>query len=89
MQKVEQQLKGDVVSIRHTLDYDSTGEPAVYLRIVVPDELLVQNRLLATTRHIEFAIEQELQPQDRWGVYPYYRFRSESEQRIMREPAWA
>ena len=89
VERAEQKLKDNVISIRHTLDYDSTGDPAVYLRVVMPDSSLTKDRLLKATRHVSFVIEQELQPQEQWGVYPYFRFRSQSEQQTMQEPAWA
>ena len=32
VETVEQKLRGEVIRIRHALDYDSTGDPAVYCR---------------------------------------------------------
>jgi hypothetical protein len=55
----------------------------------MPDSSLTKDKLLETTRHVSFVIERELQPQEEWGVFPYFRFRSQSEQEAMREPAWA
>jgi hypothetical protein len=87
--KVEQKLRDKVIRIRHALDYDSTGDPAVYFRVVMPDSSLASDKLLEATRYVSFVIEQDLQPQEQWGVYPYFRFRSQSEQQAMQEPAWA
>lgn len=89
VERVEQKLGDRVIRIRHALDYDSTGDPAVYFRVVMPDASLADDKLLETTRHVSFVIEHELQPQEQWGVYPYFRFRSQSEQQAMQEPAWA
>jgi ribosome-binding factor A len=87
--RVGQKLGANIVRIRHSLDYDSTGDPAVYFRVVMPDSSLTRDKLLEATRHVSFLIEQELQPQEEWGVFPYFRFRSQSEQEAMQEPAWA
>ncbi len=89
MDRVGQKLRDHVVRIRHTLDYDSTGDPAVYFRVIMPDSSLTRDKFLEATRYVSFVIEQELQPQEQWGVFPYFRFRSQSEQEAMQEPAWA
>ena len=88
VKKVEQQLRPHVLRIRYDLDYDSTGDPAAYFKIVLPDESFAKEKLLEQTRYVSFVIEQKLQPQRRWGINPYFRFRSSSEQERMQEPAW-
>jgi hypothetical protein len=87
--KVEEKLGDKVVRIRYALDYDSTGDPAVHFRVVMPDSSLTKDRLLEATRYVSSVIEQELQPEERWGVYAYFNFRAQSEQQEMQEPAWA
>lgn len=89
VKKVEDQLGDEVIRIRYDLDYDSTGDPAVYFRIVLPDSSLAKGKLLEATRDVSFALEQQLQLREYWGVYPYFRFRRHSEQEAMQEPAWA
>lgn len=89
VKKVEEKLGCEVVHISHSVDYDSTGDPAVHFRIVMPDKSFEKDQLLEKTRHVSFVIARELQPEERWGVYPYFRFRSQSEQEAMQEPAWA
>ncbi len=32
---------------------------------------------------------QRLQPLEQWGVLPYFSFRSQSEQAVLQEEAWA
>ena len=82
VEKVEQILKasGNVVRIRHDLDYDSTGDPAAYFRIVMPDELLARGKLLRETDEVSNILIRDLDLQERWGVSAYFRFRSQSEQ---------
>jgi hypothetical protein len=55
--KVEQKLGDKVIRIRHTLDYDSTGDPAVKFRVVMPDSSLTKDKLLEATRYVSFVIE--------------------------------
>lgn len=87
--RVEEKLGDQVIRIRYSLDYDSTGDPAVKFRVVMPDSSLAKGKLLESTRHVSFVIEDELQPLETWGVYPYFNFRAQSEQEEMQEPAWA
>ncbi|SPF50066.1 hypothetical protein SBA4_4250003 [Candidatus Sulfopaludibacter sp. SbA4] len=89
VKKVEQELGDKVIRIRYSLDYDSTGDPAVKFRIVMPDSSLTKDKLLEATQHVSWVIERELKPEETWGVYPYFNFRAESEQEAMQEPAWA
>ena len=88
VKRVEKQLAGQVVRLRYSLDYDSTGDPAVFFRAVMPDEALGQEQLIDSIHKLWFEIEQKLKPRQRWGVYPYYRYRSQSSQERMEEPSW-
>ena len=89
VRKVEQQLGRHVLRIRHTVDEDSTGDPAVHFRIVLPDESVRREKILEAARYVSYEIERNLQPQVRWGVNPYFLYRSKSEQETIQEPAWA
>jgi hypothetical protein len=84
----ELQAEGRVIHIRYDLDYDSTGDPAVHFRVVVPDESMKRENLLSATRHVSGVIINKLQPLQ-WGVYPYFRYWSKSTQEKIHEPAWA
>lgn len=87
--EVERQLKDRAVRVRYSLGEDWSGEPAVFFRIVLPDRLAQRNVLLGTATAIRNSIEEYLQPAGRWGVHPYFDFRSESEDAQLKEPAWA
>lgn len=89
VEKVERKLAASVVRIRHELDYDSTGDPAVYFRIVMPDGSLTKDRSMKTTTYVSNVIVEELDLGERWGIRPYFSFRSQSEQEAMQEPSWA
>jgi hypothetical protein len=87
--EVERQLHPRVVRIRYTLGDDWSGDPAVFFRIVLPDDASTRDRLLSATNDIEAAIVQRIEPLEQWGVLPYFNFRSQSEQAQLNEPAWA
>ena len=89
VESVERKLGDKVIRIRHTLDYDSTGDFAVKFRVLMPDSSLEKGKLLASTQSVSNVILQELDPHEQWGVYPYFTFRGESEQQQMQEPTWA
>jgi hypothetical protein len=86
---VENLLKPQVVRIRHYFDDDASGEIAVFFLIVLSDEASELDTLRKTTSRIEEEIEQRIQPLRRWQVFPYFSYRSESEQAKMKSPAWA
>ena len=90
VKKVEQKLQetGNVIRVRHELNYDSTGDPAVYFRVLMTDAALETN-ILEATQGVSWIIEENLDLREYWGVYPYFRFRSASEQEAMQEPSWA
>ena len=70
VRKVERQLQrpGLVVHIRYGLDYDSTGDPAVHFRVVLPDESFKRERLLGVMQSVSHEIERKMRPQAEWGV---------------------
>ncbi len=88
VREVERELAGDVIRISYDLDHDSTGDPAVHFRIVLPDDAFQQDRLFTATQDVSDAIEYKLQPIGRWGVNPYFRYRSKTTYETSPEPAW-
>lgn len=89
VKRVEKLLGDRVVRIRYSLDYDSTGDPCVKFRILLPDSASVNGRIFNEARAIENVIEQEMEFVEVWGINRYYRYRLQSEQESMRTPAWA
>ena len=82
-------LGPDVVRLTYTLGQDWTGEPAIFFRIVLSDRASRRDQLRNATNQVTNAIEQRLQPLEQWGVLPYFSFRSQSEQAVLQEEAWA
>jgi hypothetical protein len=96
--EVGQRLVPRVVRIRHTLGDDWSGEPAVFFRIVLPDDACERqssgrvehhDRFFDITSQICAEIVQQIEPLEQWGVLPYFNFRSESEQAQLKDSAWA
>lgn len=78
----------EVVHVRYNFDYDSGGDPALYFRIVLSDSASREDTLGDVVRRIEAALDDELEPYVNWGLIPYFRFRSASENAQRRDPEW-
>ena len=91
VKKAERKLQetGDLVKLRHELDYSMDGDPLVRFYVVVPNASIKKGKRLEMMNHVSFLVERELQPQSRWGVYPLYRWRSKTEYEALQEPAFA
>ena len=88
--RVEPMLAPEVVRLRHSLGDDWTGEPAVFFLVTLSDATASRvRRLENVTWDISEKIRQEIEPQEEWGVYPYFSYRSESEQAVIQDKAWA
>ena len=88
MARVERMLRPEVVRIKHTVANDATGDPALYLRVLLSDEASTPERLREVTTRISTLIRQRLEPLNSWGLILYLRFRSQSEQAALQDPAW-
>ena|SRR5437764_538473 len=86
---VERMLGPDVVRLRYTIGANWSDEPAIFFRVLLSDEASKRDRLHAVASHVEAVIEEHLDPLNSWGLIPYYNFRSQTEQEMLKEPAWA
>jgi hypothetical protein len=82
-------LGPDVVRLRYDLGKDWTGDPAIFFRVVLSDRACCRDQLQDATNQIMNTIVQRLQPLEEWDVLPYFSFRSQSEQAVLQEEAWA
>ncbi len=87
--QIEEVLKPDVVRILHTIENDSSGEPAIFFRVLLSDAASKPDRLHDVTGRVRAFIYRQIDPLNSWGLVPYIRFRSESEQAMLRERAWS
>jgi hypothetical protein len=57
--------------------------------VILSDEATSErDQLFSVTNHVSHFIFQELEPMEKWGVFPYFDFRSKSEQEKL-EPSFA
>lgn len=89
IQEITQRLGPDVVHLRYELGDDWTGDPAIFFRIVLSDDAANPDRVHRVAENARRAITAALSPDLEWGVLPYFNFRSQSEQAVLQEEAWA
>ncbi len=84
---VEAALKPDVVRIIYDLGQDWRDEWAISFRVVLSDEA-AHLRLRESANNVERRLAERLDF-PRLGVFAYHNFRSDSEQKHLRDKAWA
>jgi hypothetical protein len=87
--RAAQRLAPDLVDIIPTLGDDWRGEPAVFFMVILTDASSRREQLLRVTNQVSTSITQQVQPLEKWGVLPYFNFRSESEQASINQHALA
>ena len=85
--RIARDLAPDVVHIRMDVGHDWSDHPAIYFRVILSDEASRRDRLLEITQRVRRKVRNEL-GLDELEHLPYFRFRSQSEQAQLREPAW-
>jgi|SRR5580700_10054179 hypothetical protein len=84
---VEATLRPDVLRIRYDISEDWSGQWAIFFRIVLSDDA-AKHRLRDVATNVVWRLAERLDFPS-LGVFPYHNFRSESEQAVLREEAWA
>jgi hypothetical protein len=74
-----------VVNLRYTVDNDWSGDPAIFFWITLADEAARPAMLPETARGIKNFVTHKLDPVGKWGLIPYFNFRSRSEQAKLKE----
>ena len=87
VERAAQALAPDVVQVRYDVGEDWSGDPALFFKIVLTDEASQRGRREATLR-ARAVIDQEVKP-EQFGHLSYYNFRTLTEHRETRDPAWA
>jgi len=85
--EIARALAPDVVRIRLSVAQDWSEHPAIYFRVILSDEASRGDRLADTAGKVRRKLFEEL------GLaaidhFPYFRFRSQSEQAKLRDKAW-
>jgi len=66
---------------------DWQGDISLFFRILISDAASSPHRLRQTTQRMIAKVLQEIKAQE-LGLQTYFNFRTESEQRMLREPYW-
>ena len=82
-------LPSQVISLTPRLGSDWNGNDAVFFQVVLADDSVPRNQLLTFTKDISKSIVTQLNPNEDWGVWPYFDFITQSEETRMKQPAWA
>ncbi len=86
-----ERLRPDVVRIRYNFGTDTTGDEAIFFRIVLSADAAERSRRSRNREigsRVEEVLMEETRPFDNWGLFPYFSVRSEAEP-PSNEPGWA
>ena len=78
-------LPPGVVNLRYTLKDDWSGDPAIFFWITLSDDAARLEVLSQNTRGIKDFVTQQIDPAGEWDLFPYFYFRSQSEQAMLKE----
>jgi hypothetical protein len=87
IEPVVRRLAPDVVRVVLSDAPDWSGDPAIYVRVILSDEAVLKDRLAEVTAHVRETIYDELDLAHLDRI-PYFKFRAASEQARLREKAW-
>lgn len=82
-------LGPEIVRLRYGLGTDTSGDPAIFFRIVLADWAVNEQTLADVTGKIATILFEQLRPYENWGLVPYFSFRSNAEQMVRSDPEWA
>jgi hypothetical protein len=77
------------VKWRHTFGNDWTGDPAIFFWVTLTDEASKKDNLLKATTAFMNELDRRIDFQNDWDLIPYFSFRSESEQAILKGEVYA
>jgi len=83
---VEAALKPDVAHIFYEIKEDWSGDWAIFFRVILSDKA-AKNRLREVAKNVEARLADRLD-YTALGVWRYHNYRTESEQKALREEAW-
>jgi len=87
LRQIEAQLRPQVVRIRYSFGSDWSGDPAVFFRVVLSDDVSKSEDLAELTGQIGWKVFGDLKFAE-MDVIPYFNFRSNSEQTKLKDPEW-
>jgi hypothetical protein len=84
--QIARTLAPDVVRIRLNVWHDWSGDPAIYFRSVLSDEA-ARERLAEVAERVRQELRARLGLDDLEHI-SYFRFRTQSEQAVLKEKSW-
>jgi len=78
-----------VVKWRHTFGNDWAGDPAIFFWVTLTDEASKKDNLSKATEAFRNELYKRIDFQNDWDLIPYFNFRSESEQAILKDEVYA
>ena len=87
VEKAAHALGPEVVRLKHIVGADTSGDAAIFFRIVLADWAVDEATLADVSGKIATTLIDGIRPLENWGLFPYFSFRSNSEQSMDRE--WA
>jgi hypothetical protein len=88
VEEVLREFSPSVKYIRYDIAQDWTGEWALFFRVLLSDKASERRNLRRVAPRVMDRMMGKLDL-PKLGLYPYFDFRSESEQAALNEPAWA
>lgn len=88
VEAVVRELSPRVRHIRYDIAQDWSGQWAIFFRVLLSDEASSGNNLRDITTQVVWLMSERLILPE-LGLFPYFDFRSESEQSALNEPEWA
>jgi len=78
-----------VVKWRHTFGNDWAGDPAIFFWVTLSDDASTKDKLSQTTEGFKRVFSESIDFQNDWDLIPYFNFRSESEQALLKDEVYA
>jgi hypothetical protein len=85
---VVRELSPAVQHIRYEIAPDWSGQWAIFFRVLLSDDASNAMNLRETAPRVMWRMSEKLDLPN-LGLFPYFDFRSQSEQAKLNEPAWA
>jgi hypothetical protein len=85
---VVNELSPSVRKIRFDIDQDWSGQWAIFFRVLLSDDASQPKNLREIAPRVVWRMSERLDLGE-FGLFPYFNFRSEAEQALVNEPAWA
>jgi hypothetical protein len=87
--EIEPMLGEGVVRLKHTVEDDWFGRPSVVFRVLLTDRASKPPRLHKIATRVKKIIEEQVDPRNAWDLIPYFHFRNQSEQKMLKDKTWA